>query len=315
MAAHRRRQHPRDGDPHARRDGRRRDPRPAGRRLRALQHRCALARAALREDALRQRAAGARLPRGLPRDRHRALRGGRAHDARLHARRAADARRRLRLRPRRGHRGRGGPLLRLGPRRVRGRARRGGRLSEVEAAALADAWDVTPGGNWEGRSILHRDGRPMRRCRSCSSAARAALLGAPGRVACVRRATRSSWRPGTGSRCARWPRARSCSARSATAPRWPARFAFIRERLLRGEDRLWRTSRDGASHTPAFAEDYVNLADGLLAAYAALGRRARPGAGGIADGSGRRRVLGRCQRHASTTPGRSTRWRSPGRGR
>jgi hypothetical protein len=46
---------------------------------------------------------------------------------------------------------------------------------------------------------------------------------------------------------------------------------FVRKQLLRDDDRVWRTARGGRSHTPGFAEDYANLADGLLAAYAALG--------------------------------------------
>jgi hypothetical protein len=46
---------------------------------------------------------------------------------------------------------------------------------------------------------------------------------------------------------------------------------FIRARLLRDDRRLWRTARDGVAHTPAFCEDYAQVADGLLAAYAALG--------------------------------------------
>jgi uncharacterized protein YyaL (SSP411 family) len=46
---------------------------------------------------------------------------------------------------------------------------------------------------------------------------------------------------------------------------------FIRDRLVREDGRLWRTARDGAAHTPAFSEDYAHVADGLLAAYAALG--------------------------------------------
>ena len=47
--------------------------------------------------------------------------------------------------------------------------------------------------------------------------------------------------------------------------------AFIRGHLLRNDSRLWRTARDGVAHTPAFCEDYAQVADGLLAAYAALG--------------------------------------------
>ncbi len=47
---------------------------------------------------------------------------------------------------------------------------------------------------------------------------------------------------------------------------------FISERLVRDGDRLWRTVRDGRAHTPAFAEDYLAVADGLLGAHAANGR-------------------------------------------
>ncbi len=51
---------------------------------------------------------------------------------------------------------------------------------------------------------------------------------------------------------------------------------FVRAHLLRDGDRVWRTARDGRAHTPGFAEDYANLADGLLAAHAALGDAGRP---------------------------------------
>ena len=49
---------------------------------------------------------------------------------------------------------------------------------------------------------------------------------------------------------------------------------FVRRDLLRegAPVRVWRTSRDGRSHTPGFAEDHLALADGFLAAHAALGR-------------------------------------------
>jgi uncharacterized protein YyaL (SSP411 family) len=47
--------------------------------------------------------------------------------------------------------------------------------------------------------------------------------------------------------------------------------AFIRKRLLRADARLWRTARGETAHTPAFAEDYANVADGLLTAHSALG--------------------------------------------
>jgi uncharacterized protein YyaL (SSP411 family) len=46
---------------------------------------------------------------------------------------------------------------------------------------------------------------------------------------------------------------------------------FIVERLVRDHDRLWRTYRGGRAHTPGFCEDSMAVADGLLAAHAALG--------------------------------------------
>ena len=46
---------------------------------------------------------------------------------------------------------------------------------------------------------------------------------------------------------------------------------FIEAHLVREGSRLWRTARAGRSHTPAFAEDYFAVADGLLVAHAALG--------------------------------------------
>ena len=55
----------RDRDDHARPDGRRRDLRPARRRVRAVLDRRVVARAALREDALRQRAARAAVHAGV----------------------------------------------------------------------------------------------------------------------------------------------------------------------------------------------------------------------------------------------------------
>ena len=77
-----------DGRQDTGRDGGRRDPRPAGRRLRAVRRRPCLGGAALREDALRQRAAALGL-RPLGRAaRGRAGRRGRARDRGLHAHRA-----------------------------------------------------------------------------------------------------------------------------------------------------------------------------------------------------------------------------------
>ncbi len=110
------------------RDGRRGDLRPGGRRLRPLLRRRQVGGAALREDALRQRAPRARLPPRLAGLGRPPPRRGLRRDARLGAARDARAGGRLLLGARRRLGGRGGPLLRVDPRRAsRGaRRRRGG---------------------------------------------------------------------------------------------------------------------------------------------------------------------------------------------
>ena len=110
---------------HARGDERGRHLRSSRRRLRALFDRRRMARAAFREDALRQRAdpriAGAR---PFPVARSDLRRAG-ARDGRVADARDAGRRRFRRLARRRSGR-RGGPVLRLGRRGGRRRARRGG---------------------------------------------------------------------------------------------------------------------------------------------------------------------------------------------
>jgi len=146
---------------------------------------------------------------------------------------------------------------------------RGAELDAAEAQGVAAYWGVVPGGNWEGRSILHvagADAPPP----GVLDRARAALLTA--------RAQRI--RPGRDDKqLAAWNgmalRALAHGAlvldddQFAEAAR--ACVRFIRVHLLRAEGRLWRTARGGMAHTPAFCEDYAHVADGLLAAYAALG--------------------------------------------
>jgi uncharacterized protein YyaL (SSP411 family) len=70
-------------------------------------------------------------------------------------------------------------------------------------------------------------------------------------------------------------RALATGALVLSEPRFAAASAslagFIARRLVRDGDRLWRTAKGDSAHTPAFAEDYANVADGLLAAHAATG--------------------------------------------
>ena len=149
-----------------------------------------------------------------------------------------------------------------------GVALREGGLTDGQADALAAYWDVTPPGNWEGRTILHVTGPPPPG--ELLERGRGALLS-------VRRGRARPARDG--KQLAAW----NGMALRALALGWlllgDARHeraarrltGFIRRDLLRADARLWRTAREGRSHTPAFCEDYANVADGLLAAHAAFG--------------------------------------------
>jgi len=140
-------------------------------------------------------------------------------------------------------------------------------ISDLDQRLLAAYWGVTPAGNWEGRSILH-----------VATAAPDARLLERGRAALLAARDRRE-RPGRDDKqLAAWNgmalRALAAGALTLGEERFAVGTArlvtFIRRHLVREGDRVWRTSRDGRSHTPGFAEDYANVADGLLAAYAAL---------------------------------------------
>ena len=142
-------------------------------------------------------------------------------------------------------------------------------LDDAAARLLADYWGVTPDGNWEVRNVLHVSGHPAPEPELVERG-RAALLAARERRA----------RPGTDEkRLAAWNglalRALGVAALVLGEARYleatDALATFLGAQLVRDGDRLWRTARDGAAHTPGFAEDYANVADGMLAAYAALG--------------------------------------------
>ncbi len=142
-------------------------------------------------------------------------------------------------------------------------------LDPSERAAVAAYWGVLPTGNWEGVNVLHRAGAEPPAA-AVLERARVALLAA--------RANRV--RPGRDDKqLAAWNglalRALAHAALVLREPRYAeatrALVEFIERRLVRDGDRLWRTSRAGRSHTPGVAADYDAVADGLLAAHAALG--------------------------------------------
>ena len=144
-------------------------------------------------------------------------------------------------------------------------------LAPAEVRAMAEWWDVTPGGNWEGRSILRRHGPPE------SDAARGAGRPGPRGPAGP---PRPRVRPGRDDKqVAAWNglalRAFSLAALVLRDERFVIATqrlrTFVREKAVHDEDRLWRSVRAGVALVPGFAEDYAMVADGLLGAYAALG--------------------------------------------
>jgi hypothetical protein len=141
-------------------------------------------------------------------------------------------------------------------------------LDTDERRAVAGHWGVSEHGNWEGTNVLHVAGADA--LEALVERARSALLAV--RAARVRPARDDK-------QLAAWNglalRAFAHAALVLREPRYADvtrdLVAFIANALGRDGDRLWRTARGGRAHTPAFAEDYAAVADGLLEAHAALG--------------------------------------------
>ncbi|MGH2444886.1 MAG: thioredoxin domain-containing protein [Candidatus Limnocylindria bacterium] len=141
-------------------------------------------------------------------------------------------------------------------------------LDDDERRLLAAYWGVTSNGNWEETNILHRGGPDapealIQRGRNALAAARS------GRVRPARDDKQLAAWNGLSLRALAHAALVLSEPRYADATR--ALVDFIGQQLVRDGDRLWRTARGGRAHTPAFAEDYLSVADGLLGAHAALG--------------------------------------------
>jgi uncharacterized protein len=141
-------------------------------------------------------------------------------------------------------------------------------LDDADRRLLAAYWGIAPGGNWEGTNVLHRAGAHPGG--ELVERGRRALLAA--------RATRI--RPARDDKqIASWNGLALRALAHAALVLRDGRYvgatrdlvAFVERHLLRDGDRMWRTVRDGRGGTPAFAEDYVAIADGLLGAHAATG--------------------------------------------
>ena len=200
---------PRDGDPHVRRDGTRRDVRPARRWVRAVCRRRRLGRPPLREDALRQRPAAAGVHPRVAHHRRRPRPTGRRRDGRLPPARPPHGRGRVRVRARRRH-GRRRSLPRGAHLRLVPRAARGGPRDPRTAAAPPRC------------SRSPRRGRSSTACppSSCETTRTTPTGGRGPGPACWRPATGGHSRagttrsspPGTGWRSPRSPRQGPCSS-------------------------------------------------------------------------------------------------------
>jgi uncharacterized protein YyaL (SSP411 family) len=147
----------------------------------------------------------------------------------------------------------------------------GAGLAAAEVAAVAAQWGVTEPGAWEGRNVLHvtgDDADPR-----LVSRARAALLAARARRPRPARDEKqlAAW---NGLALRALATAGLAFGRDDYLHAVEAHVAWLRRALVRDGDRLWRASREGMAETPGFLEDYACVADGLLAAHAALGRPA-----------------------------------------
>jgi uncharacterized protein YyaL (SSP411 family)/aryl-alcohol dehydrogenase-like predicted oxidoreductase len=169
--------------------------------------------------------------------------------------------------------------------------------AEVEAAlgddetarAFCAFYDVTTRGNWEGKSILHTPA-PLDEVARELDLAPAALEERLTRARATLYRTRlarvpplsddkilTSWNAlmiGALAECGRIFGERTYVEAAADAAR------FLEGSMARPDGGLYRTTRAGRTHTPAFLEDYAYLADALVDVYEAGGderllRRAR----------------------------------------
>jgi uncharacterized protein YyaL (SSP411 family) len=144
----------------------------------------------------------------------------------------------------------------------------GAGFTDADGRALADYWGLTEAGNWEGTNVLHVAGPDPGI--ELVERGRLALLAARGERTRPARDEKqiASWN-GLALRAV----AHGALVLDDEAYRAATRtlVAFFEGQLVRDGDRLWRTVRDGRGGTPAFAEDYLAVADGLIDAHAALG--------------------------------------------
>jgi hypothetical protein len=156
-----------------------------------------------------------------------------------------------------------------------------GVLTSQEKEAFCAYYDVSAGGNWEGKSVLNtprglervanelgwdeaRLSQVLERAKSKALAARRARV-----PPLLDDKILTAWNGlmidamAEGYRVLRRPAYLESAERAAS---------FILEKLTRDDGGLYRTARNGKSHIPAFLSDYAYFADALVSLYEASGK-------------------------------------------
>ncbi len=149
-----------------------------------------------------------------------------------------------------------------------------GVVSNVDAVLAY--WGVTPEGNFEGKNILHvadmvervavRNGLPVEQMREDVSAARTVLFTLRKKRPAPHRDDKmiAAW---NGMMLAAFAEAARALGRDEYRDVATANASFLLREMTAGENRLWRTHRDGVSKIDGYLEDYANVIDGLLELY------------------------------------------------
>jgi uncharacterized protein len=145
-------------------------------------------------------------------------------------------------------------------------------VGDDERQSLAAVWGVTSEGNWEGTNVLHRPAAAEPTPELVDRGRTLLLAARSERIRPARDDKQLAAWNGLALRALGHAALVLDEQRYADAAR--ALVGFVEAQLVREGDRLWRTARDGRAHTPAFCEDYLAIADGMLTAHAALGEPA-----------------------------------------
>ena len=142
-----------------------------------------------------------------------------------------------------------------------------------DSARFKKVYDVTPGGNWEGKTILNRSGDlPL------GDAAGEASLEGMRTVLLDARAKRT--RPGwddkvladwNGLMIAALTNASLAFGRREWRTAAERAYAFVSTQMLAPDDRLWHAARAGKTRNAGLLDDYANMARAALTLYEATG--------------------------------------------